>query len=134
MKQERPPQIEVRGSAPDRLMQIVLWKRSPSLNEWNYKHWRAYHKIKTEWRDRLALVLNGKINFHKAHLLFCRFATRELDKTNAEGGIKPIEDALVYFNLLADDSMRCADRYVEQTKVQKRIEERTVIIVQELDR
>lgn len=132
IQQERQPQLLYINAQGTKQLTLTLWKKSPSLNEWNNKHWRVYYRIKQEWWNRLGLVLNGKIKFKKARVLFHRYACRELDETNMQGGVKPIEDGLVHFNLIEDDSSEFIDRLTKQTKVTKRADECTVIIVEEL--
>lgn len=134
MFQERQPEIKLEGEKPNRTVTLTLWKPTPSCNEWTYRHWRKYHSVKREWRDRIGLVLNGKIELSKANIKVNRFGRRLLDYENAVAGLKPVTDALVYFGLLADDNPKCLPEAptVVQTKVSNGKDERTVLIIEEL--
>ncbi len=134
MKQERAPTMQYLNAQGTKQLTLTLWKKSPSVNEWTYQHWRKYHRIKTEWRQRLGLVLNGSIEFKQARIKAYRHGTHVLDYENAVAGMKPITDALVYWGLIKDDSPQYLPEAPEvtQMKVSKRADERTVLIIEEL--
>lgn len=134
MKTERPPTMQYMNAQGTKQLTLTLWKKSPSCNEWTYGHWKKYHRIKTEWRQRLGLVLNGSIEFKQARIKAYRHGIHVLDYENAVAGLKPITDALVYWRLIQDDSPKYLPEApkVEQTKVSKRCDERTILIIEEL--
>ena len=70
----------------------------------------------------------------RARVRFTSFRRRLItDRTNLEGGIKAIEDALVYAGLVAGDSESEITRTVKQVKVKTEEEERTEIEIESDD-
>ena len=136
MIQERQPTIELRGKEPERLLHIVLWRPSPSVSAWHGRHWTVYRKIKKEWLTRIGLALRyNSVYFPKARITAYRFAIRKIhDAENAAAGLKPIVDSFVDLRLLKNDTQNEIPQAptVEQEKVHNAVDERTVIIVEEL--
>ncbi len=136
MKQERAPTVEYLGEAPRRVARITVWTRVPSVNVWNNKKngWRIYQRVRDEWLTRLSLAINGKVCFKKARVTAQRFACRSLDAGNANDGLKPIVDNLVRLGLIEDDKPENMPEAPTcwQSKVSKRADERTVLIIEEL--
>ena len=145
MKQERAPKAYVIGSCPNRKIYIHVYRKTPSVNEWNNKkhHRFIYGRIKTQWRGLLVIAFVGCTNvfFERAEIKVIRFtSTRKLDHGNAQDGIKPIVDCLLIdkgrgLGIIRDDSptfMPSAPT-VEQRKVNGRMHEKTLIKITELE-
>jgi len=111
---------------------------SPSPNQWVFKSWREYHKIKQNW---LRLIYEASIQHSQfgqpmaaCSLEVQRQGIRELDHDNLVGGLKPLIDSMVKLGFLADDTSDVIQiTNYHQVRVPKKTEQCTLIILRELD-
>jgi hypothetical protein len=102
---------------------LLIPEPSPSLNDWNYQpHWSKYARIKKHW---FALVMVAKSQAHvrtpapqHANVHVTRFGKKNLDLSNARGGLKPLEDALKFHGLIVDDDPQHLTLTFEQCVVE----------------
>lgn len=103
---ESPPTAVMTGAAPNRKIVILSFTATPSVNEWNGRHWSVYAKVKKQWLARLGLVIKDSMRFQRAEITVIRYARRMLDAGNAADGMKPIVDALVDLHVLPNDTLK----------------------------
>lgn len=111
---------------------------TPSPNVWVRAHWSVYAKIKKAWFNR---VYSATIEQYRRQLFgppvqqfelhITRYGAKSLDKDNLTGGFKPLIDAMVKLQLLADDT---AENVVllnpSQEKCAKKDERTHVIVIE----
>jgi len=139
-------QVEENGisqlhTGPQRVFHITCFVPTPSPNQWTFKSWRAYHRIKTDWLKRLytAAIRHTGAGLFGPPMQTCsleieRRGIRTLDEDNLTGGLKPIIDGLVKLGFMADDTpdVIIQTRY-HQTRVKTKREQQTLITIRELD-
>lgn len=94
-----------------RRLEITVPVPTNTPNEWVWKHWTAYRKIKKGWFNRLhsATIHHcgiGKFGHpvENASLTIERLGIKELDEDNLKGGVKPVIDSLIQLGFLANDT------------------------------
>ena len=105
---------------------IILRRRIPSQNRFQYAHWRAYAAERDAWFVLLRAHLTPRSPAPEfpVRIRLHSFRTRLLDYANLVGGAKPIPDALIRLGYLKDDHPRWFHADYHQTQVAK-AEERT---------
>lgn len=80
---------------------LRLPKAVPTVNQWTYKHWSAYARIKTSWYKLISLTLQATgyarmlhVEAPYARVTIIRRGKRRLDPDNLVAGCKPILDIL----------------------------------------
>jgi hypothetical protein len=131
------PVAEFSGEDPSRTIKITIGVPSPSANEWTYKHWRAYSRIKKRWLDHLSIAwlpqrLHLSEPLPRVILAVERASIRLLDEDNLVAGLKPIIDGLRALEIIVDDT---PDRFtlgmMDQRKVPHKVEQRTILRITE---
>jgi len=136
---ERIGESSLKTKADQRRFSITCFVPTPTPNDWVFKSWRAYWKIKDAWLKRLhAATIHhyglGKFGkpIQSATLQIERRGIRELDGDNLVGGMKPIIDGLVHLGYLANDT---PDVIIKpdyfQTVVRNKDNQRTLISISE---
>jgi hypothetical protein len=132
------PVARFAGEEPSRTVKITIGVPSPSANEWTYKHWRAYSRIKKRWLDHLSIAwlpqrLHLSEPLPRVILAVERASIRLLDEDNLVAGLKPIIDGLRALGIIVDDT---PDRFtlgmMVQHKVPHKVEQRTILRIAEL--
>lgn len=132
------PVAEFSGEEPSRTIKITIGVPSPSANEWTYKHWRAYSRVKKRWLDLLSQAwlpqrLHLSEPLPRVILAVERVSIKLLDEDNLVAGLKPIIDGLRALGIIVDDT---ADRLtlgvMDQHKVPHKVEQRTILRIAEL--
>ena len=86
---------------------LVLKRRVPSQNQFQYRHWKAYMVEKEAWYVLLRAQLTPRRPPDEPIRMALRsYRTRLVDYANLVGGAKPIPDALIRLGWLKDDSPR----------------------------
>jgi hypothetical protein len=126
---------------PSRVLHITCFIPTPSPNQWTFKSWREYHRIKSGWLKRIhtAAIRHTGAGLFGPPLQTCsleieRLGIRLLDEDNLTGGLKPIIDGLVKLGFMADDTpdVIIQTRY-HQTRVKTKREQQTRITIRETD-
>jgi len=131
------PVAEFSGEEPSRTIKITIGVPSPSANEWTYKHWRAYSRIKKRWLALLSQAwlpqrLHLSEPLPRVILAVERRSIRLLDEDNLVGGLKPIIDGLRTLGIIVDDAPGVLSlKYCFQTQVPHKSEQRTILEISE---
>jgi len=91
-------------------LKLIIPRVTPSLNEWQRKHWRSRKKINETWQWEIFIAYMQKerseqgqaINKKEITVISCR--KQLCDPDNFIGGLKPLIDALKNNKLIVDDS------------------------------
>lgn len=112
------------------MIHLTIPRRVPSLNDFAYKPWHAYHALKSQWAKAIGAGLPARSEppDRQVFVLIVSYRNRELDHPNLVGGAKPIWDVLQELNYLRDDNPQWMSYVICQFKVPK-AEERTLIEV-----
>lgn len=93
-------------------IELVVPEPTPTPNTWLHKHWSHYRKIKKRWVNHIWAAASKarapkKPKLAKVSIEIIRFSPRGIhDFDNLIGGLKPVIDALVLNELIADDSVK----------------------------
>ena len=104
---------------------------TPSLNKlngrWSKLNWKKkYHKEMHNYEVAYGLKTKKRMK-----VVYERFSSRLLDKTNYHGGIKPLEDAIKEKGMIVDDSIKwCEVIYKPQVKCKRGCEKTIVQILE----
>jgi len=128
-------------TSPQRVLRITCFVPTPSPNQWTFKSWREYHRIKAGWLTRLhhASIRHCGAGLFGAPMPTCsleieRRGIKLLDEDNLTGGLKPIIDGLVKLGFLADDTPDVIRHtHYHQTRVKTKREQQTLITLRETD-
>jgi hypothetical protein len=140
-RQAEEPGVSQLRTTPSRVLHITCFQPTPSPNQWTFKSWRAYHRIKADWLKRLhaAAIRHTGAGLFGPPMQTCqleieRRGIRTLDEDNLTGGLKPVIDGLVKLGFMADDTpdVILQTRY-HQTRVATKREQRTLITIREAD-
>ncbi len=136
-KSEDLPTATLSGGAGQKVIQITIFKPSPSANAWVYKHWRYYYRIKKEWLEQIYIAIKlGGVRLDKpleqVRIHAERHSIRLLDQDNMIAGLKPIQDALVTIGILTDDTSDLViDITGSQVRVPHKADQKTIVTVSE---
>jgi hypothetical protein len=88
----------------------------PSLNRTRV-HWSKLHRLKNEWIQllRSVYVPNGKATTKKKVTITLHHS-REYDRDNLFGSVKPLVDAMRTWDILVNDTSEWLDLEVKQAK------------------
>lgn len=86
---------------------LVIKRRVPSQNQFQYRQWKAYFKEKEAWYLLIRAQLAPRIAVAEpVRLRLVSHRNRVIDYANLVGGAKPIPDVLKMLGYLKDDSPR----------------------------
>lgn len=105
---------------------MVLPRRIPSQNQFQYRHWKAYMVEKEAWYVllRAHLVPRRPVD-EPVRIALRSYRNRLVDYANLVGGAKPIPDALIRLGWIKDDAPRwfhCDYSQFQVPKAQERTE------------
>ena len=96
---------------------IVVPREIRSVNDWMYKHWRAYTGERDAWMLFLRVQLRPRTHppTRPVRATILSLRNRIIDYGNFVGGAKPIPDCLKRLGYIVDDSPRWwTCEYVQQ--------------------
>lgn len=113
------------------MIELVIPRATPSLNQTQYKHWSVYRRLKMLWRKEIwAARIQTKAKFvippARARVKITR-SGRLLDHDNYIGGLKCILDCLRTDGLIRDDNAE----HLELIATQQVGEPKTIIQIEE---
>jgi len=112
----------------------VLWIPPPEVRGNSRAHWRTkYDKNLLLKQSGVEQTLICPETFQKARITYIWYKAGVGDVDNFAIGMKGFLDGLVLGNMFRDDSSDCIVQGEHRFEKVKRVEERTEIIVEELD-
>lgn len=105
------------GSGVAIAMKLDISAVPPSLNKTlNMNRW-AHARLNLEWRMliRAGCMPNGAVQ-RKQRVTITFWHSREYDRDNLFGAVKPVVDALKHWKILVDDTAEWLELHVEQAK------------------
>lgn len=99
-----------------KLIAILKFEPTPSLNETRRWHWAKRAKLKSQYLAMIAAQHPEWVRCptDKRKLVITRYGKRKLDYDNLCGGSKALIDALVTAGFIADDNPDAVDLVFEQ--------------------
>ena len=104
--------------------------KTPSANDWVFKHRHAYPKIRDTWYAHIAAKFPRKAPpEHLVEAIIISYRKRPLDFANLVAGCKPIPDALKKAGYIKDDCPRFFKGHYTQVHNKDQVEKTVIIIV-----